>query len=400
LHALMLAHADDLGHLVVFEQGRSMREAHDEIGYAASFVRWYAEECERTGGYLIPAPQARWRQEVLQCPVGPVAAVTPWNAPCSMVTRKLAPALAAGCTVIVKPSEWTPFSALALAVLCERAGIPPGVVQVLTGDAITLGEHLLASTKMRKLTFTGSTGVGKHLAKVALSTVKRISLEMGGNAPFIVCEDADMATAVAAALVAKFRVGGQSCIAGNRFLVHATRLDEFIDRFGIAMRDIVMGDGLHGGELGPLLRKADVDRLKAWLRSSLQDGATLLLGGNVVHDRFLEPTLVCGATKEPGCELFGPVVHLATFDSDEEAIAAANAGDAGLAAYVVSTSERRAARYVACLDVGMVGVNTGFVSDAAIPFGGMKASGLGREGGRAGLDAYIELKYVRSVHHA
>jgi succinate-semialdehyde dehydrogenase/glutarate-semialdehyde dehydrogenase len=314
-----------------------------------------------------------------------------------MVTRKLAPALAAGCTVIVKPSEWTPFSALALAVLCEHADIPPGVVQVLTGDAMTLGELLLASTKIRKLTFTGSTGVGKHLAKVALVTVKRISLEMGGNAPFIVCEDADLPTAVAAALVAKFRVGGQSCIAGNRFLVHKTRFADFVDQLAGRMREIIVGDGLFGGELGPLLRETDVDRLSEWLRSSSQRGATLLLGGQFVHDRFLEPTLVSGAAKEPGCELFGPIVHVATFESDDEAIGAATAGDAGLAAYVMSTSERRAARYVACLDVGMVGVNTGFVSDAAIPFGGTKGSGLGREGGRAGLDAFIELKYVRSV---
>jgi len=397
LHSLMLANEDDLAHLVVFEQGRSMREARDEIAYAASFVRWYAEECERVGGYLIPAPNANWRQEVLQCPVGPVAAVTPWNAPSSMVTRKLAPALAAGCTVVVKPSEWTPFSALALAVLCERAGFPPGVVQVVTGDAVDIGQQLMASDVIRKLTFTGSTAVGKQMATLALRSVKRISLEMGGNAPFIVCEDADMPTAVTAALVAKFRVGGQSCIAGNRFLVHETRMPEFTEGLGEAMRAIVLGDGLHGGELGPLRRDADVKRLAGWLESVSHRGARLLAGGNIVHERFLEPTLIHGMRTDPGCELFGPVVHVAAFSDDDEAIIAANAGDAGLAAYVMSSSDARSSRYVARLDVGMVGVNTGFVSDAGIPFGGTKASGVGREGGRAGLDAFVELKYVRRI---
>lgn len=396
----MLEHASDLARIMTLEQGKPLAEARGEVAYAAAFLSWFAEEARRAYGDVIPGHGADKRIAVLREPVGVVAAITPWNFPLAMITRKAGAALAAGCTIVVKPSELTPFSALALARLGEEAGLPPGVLNIVTGSPRAIGDVLVSHPAIAKLSFTGSTAVGKALAARCMATVKRVSLELGGNAPFLVFDDADLDAAVEGAVASKFRNAGQTCVCANRFLVQAGIHDRFVARLAERVRALRVGDGMaEGVEVGPLINAAAVAKVEAHVADALAQGGTLLAGGGAVPGagHFFAPTLIAGVT--PGARLcaeetFGPLAGVLRFDTEAEAIALANDTRAGLAAYCFTRDLSRSHRVCEALQYGMVGLNTGLISTEVAPFGGVKESGFGREGSRYGIDEYLSMKLV------
>ncbi|MGA9912631.1 MAG: NAD-dependent succinate-semialdehyde dehydrogenase [Paraburkholderia sp.] len=397
---LMLENRDALAELLTREQGKPLAEARGEVGYAASFLEWFAEEAKRSYGDVIPSPNPNAKIIVTREPVGVVAAITPWNFPLAMITRKAGPALAAGCTMVLKPSEETPLSALALAVLAEKAGIPPGVFNIVSGDAVAIGGVLTGSEVVRKLSFTGSTRVGKLLAKQSADTLKKLSLELGGNAPFIVFDDADIDAAVQGAMASKFRNTGQTCVCVNRFYVQDGIYDTFTQALTQAVRKMRIGDALQGEvEQGPLINQAALKKVEAHVADALQKGAKVLTGGkpHALGGTFYEPTVLIDASKSmliAAEETFGPVAACFRFKTEDEAIAAANDTPFGLSAYFYTRDLARAWRVAEALESGMVGINEGILSTEVAPFGGVKQSGLGREGSKYGLDEYTELKYM------
>ena len=397
---LIMANQEDLARLMTAEQGKPLAESRGEIAYAASFIEWFAEEAKRAYGDVIPATQNGQRILVLKQPVGVVAAITPWNFPSAMITRKAGPALAAGCTMVLKPSELTPLSALALARLGEQAGIPAGVFNVVTGDAAAIGEVLTGDKRVRKFTFTGSTGVGKMLAARCMATVKRVSLELGGNAPFIVFDDADLDAAVEGAMASKFRNAGQTCVCANRLLVQSGIHDAFAARLAGRVAELRVGAGLAGpSDQGPLIDARAVAKAAAHVDDALARGARLMAGGRAAGGKgfFFAPTVIADVPPDALLcreETFGPVAGLVRFETEEEAIRLANDTDAGLAAYVFTRDLSRSWRVPEALDYGMVGLNTGLISTEVAPFGGVKQSGLGREGSELGIDDYLDVKLV------
>ncbi|WP_029004728.1 NAD-dependent succinate-semialdehyde dehydrogenase [Azorhizobium doebereinerae] len=400
---LIVQHADDLAALMTAEQGKPLAEAKGEVMYAASFVEWFAEEAKRVYGDVIPAPTGDKRLIVIKQPVGVTAAITPWNFPAAMITRKAAPALAAGCVMIVKPAEQTPLTALALGVLAEEAGIPAGVLQVITGEAREVGGVLTSSDTVRKLSFTGSTEVGRILMAQCAPTIKRLSLELGGNAPFIVFDDADLDAAVEGAIASKYRNAGQTCVCANRFYVQAGVYDAFAAKLTERVKQLPVGVGTEPGVLiGPLIDEDAVAKVKSHVADALSKGASLALGGKP-HARgalFFEPTVLTGVTsamKVAREETFGPVAPLFRFETEAEAVAMANDTEFGLAAYFFTENARRAWRVAEALEYGMVGHNTGLISNEVAPFGGVKQSGIGREGSKYGIEEYLEIKYLCSA---
>lgn len=395
--ALMEAHAEDLALILTQEQGKPLAEARGEITYGASFVKWFAEEARRIEGSVIPSPTGDRQIVVMKEPVGVSAIVTPWNFPNAMITRKVAPALAAGCTVVIKPSEFTPFSALALGVLAERAGIPAGVINIVTGMPAEIGAELTASPVVRKLSFTGSTRIGSMLMAQCAPTVKRLSLELGGNAPFLVFDDADLDAAVEGAIASKFRNGGQTCVCSNRILVQAGVYDAFAEKLGARVRAMKVGPGLEQGvDIGPMINAPALDKIARHVADATAKGAVIAARADVpAGGQYATPMVLTGATEAMELaqeETFGPVAPLFRFDTEDEAIRIANATPFGLAAYFYTESHARAWRVGKALEFGMVGLNTGLISMAVSPFGGVKQSGLGREGARAGIDEYLETK--------
>ncbi|MBK3400511.1 MULTISPECIES: NAD-dependent succinate-semialdehyde dehydrogenase [Methylobacterium] len=396
-NALILENAEDLAAIMTAEQGKPLAEARGEVAYGASFVKWFAEEARRITGDVFTAPVGDRRVLVLKEPVGVCAAITPWNFPIAMITRKVAPAFAAGCPIVVKPADLTPFSALALAVLAERAGVPKGVFSVVTGQAAPIGAEMTGSETVRKLSFTGSTGVGRLLMAQSAPTIKRLSLELGGNAPFIVFDDADLDLAIAGVMASKFRNAGQTCVCANRILVQDGIHDRFVARLAEAAAGLRIGNGFEAGvAIGPLINDAASAKVMAHLDDALSRGARLVAGDpDAVHGRFVPPLVLTGA--DTGMRLaveetFGPLAPLMRFSREEDAIAIANATPFGLASYFFTSDIRRAWRVGEALEFGMVGLNTGTVSMEAAPFGGIKQSGLGREGSAYGIDEYLELK--------
>jgi succinate-semialdehyde dehydrogenase/glutarate-semialdehyde dehydrogenase len=399
-HELVLQNSEELAHILTYEQGKPIAEARAEIAYAASFVRFFAEGVRWVYGETIPAPRADSRIVVLKQPIGVVACITPWNFPSAMITRKVAPALAAGCTVVVKPAEATPFSALALAKLAEQAGFPAGVLNVVTGDPQAIGAELCADTRVRKLSFTGSTEVGRLLARQCSGTIKKLALELGGNAPFIVFEDADLEAAVEGAMLSKFRHSGQTCVCTNRFLLQKGIYDAFVERFVDRVEKLRVGDGFETGvDIGPLIDTRAVAKVEAHIADALQRGAHLLSGGNLAlaDSTFFEPTVlgdITPAMRAASEETFGPVASLMRFNSEEDAITLANDTEYGLAGYFYTRDLARAWRIAERLECGMIGINSGHLSTEVAPFGGVKQSGIGREGSRHGLEEFFELKYL------
>ncbi|MFM0292117.1 MULTISPECIES: NAD-dependent succinate-semialdehyde dehydrogenase [Paraburkholderia] len=397
---LMLENRDALAELLTLEQGKPLAEARGEVGYAASFFEWFAEEAKRAYGDVIPSPNPNAKIIVTREPVGVVAAITPWNFPLAMITRKAGPALAAGCTMVLKPSEETPLSAFALAVLAEKAGIPPGVFNIVSGDAVAIGSVLTESDVVRKLSFTGSTRVGKLLAKQSADTLKKLSLELGGNAPFIVFDDADLDAAVQGAMASKFRNTGQTCVCVNRFYVQDGIYEAFTSALTQAVCKMRVGNALQGEvEQGPLINQAALKKVETHVADALQKGAKILTGGkpHALGGTFYEPTVLADASSSmliAGEETFGPVAACFRFKTEEEAIAAANDTPFGLSAYFYTRDLARAWRVGEALESGMVGINEGILSTEVAPFGGVKQSGLGREGSKYGLDEYTELKYM------
>lgn len=398
-HRLIVENAEDLARIMTAEQGKPLAESRGEIAYAAGFVEWYAEEAKRAYGSVIPGNLANRRILVTEAPVGVVGAITPWNFPAAMITRKAGPALAAGCTMVVKPSELTPFSALALAVLAEEAGIPPGVLSIVTGAAAPIGDVLTLDPRVRKFTFTGSTAVGKLLAAKCAGTVKRVSLELGGNAPFIVFDDADLNTAVRGVMASKFRNAGQTCVCANRIYVQTGIHDAFAAELARAAAALKVGDGLApGSEQGPLINAQAVTKVSEHIADALGRGARVLTGGAPTGvATFFEPTVLIDVPLTARMcreETFGPVAGLIRFETETEVIASANDTPAGLAAYIYSRDLDRTWRVSEGLEYGMVGVNTGIISTEVAPFGGVKESGLGREGSALGLREYLEPKTI------
>ncbi|MFB4203892.1 Glutarate-semialdehyde dehydrogenase DavD [wastewater metagenome] len=400
-HRLVLAHRDDLARIMTRECGKPLGEARGEVAYAASFIEWFAEEGRRAYGELIPSPAADRRIAATREPVGVSAAITPWNFPAAMITRKVAPALAAGCPAVVKPAEVTPFTALALAELADRAGIPAGVFNVVTGEPQAIGGELCANPTVRKLSFTGSTAVGRHLMAQCADTVKKVSLELGGNAPFIVFDDADLEAAVRGAMDSKFRNAGQTCVCANRILVQSGIHDAFVERLAEVMEsELSVGNGLTDGiNQGPLINDAAVEKVTALVADATAQGARTLTGGarHAGGGRFFQPTLLADVNTGMRLareEIFGPVAPVFRFTTEDQAVAMANDTEYGLAAYFYSRDAARTWRVSEALEYGMVGINTGLLSAAEAPFGGMKASGLGREGARQGLEEYLETKYL------
>ena len=398
---LIMAAQDDLGRLLTAEQGKPLAEAKGEIAYGASFIEWFAEEGKRIYGDTIPGHQPDKRIIVLRQPVGVVAAITPWNFPNAMITRKVGPALAAGCTVVIKPSELTPLSATALAVLAEKAGLPAGVLNIVTGlDAPAIGGELCANPAVRKLTFTGSTDVGRILMRQSADSIKKLSLELGGNAPFIVFDDADLDAAVEGAILCKFRNAGQTCVCANRIYVQDAVYDAFAEKLKAAVAGLTVGDGFEErSKIGPLIEEAAVQKVEAHVADAVAQGATVVTGGarHALGGTFFEPTILTGvpaAALVSREETFGPVAPLIRFKEDEEAVRLANATEFGLAAYFYAKDLSRVWRAAEGLESGIVGVNTGIISTEVAPFGGVKQSGLGREGSRYGIDEYLEMKYV------
>ena len=397
---LLAAHLEDLARIMTLEQGKPLAESRAEIVYAASFLEWFAEEGRRVYGDTIPAKQADRRNFVLKEPVGVCAAITPWNFPAAMITRKAGPALATGCTIVIKPAEQTPYSALALAVLGEEAGIPAGVLSVVTGKGSEIGPEITASPVVRKLSFTGSTEVGRLLMQQCAPTLKRLSLELGGNAPFIVFDDADLDAAVEGLLVSKFRNTGQTCVCANRILVQSSVYDAFAAKLTTAVEKLSVGDGLLAEvQQGPLINETAATDIEALIADATARGARVLTGGrrHALGGTFFQPTIVGDATAEmrlAQTEIFGPVAPLFRFGTEAEAIALANATEHGLAAYFYAKGSARIWRVTEALKCGLVGVNTGLISSETIPFGGVKQSGFGREGSGYGVDEYLEIKSV------
>ncbi len=397
---LLVENTEDLARILTAEQGKPLAEARGEIGYGAAYVEWFAEEVKRINGEIIPPPSGAQRIVVLRQPVGVCAAITPWNFPNAMLARKVAPALAAGCAMVAKPASQTPLSALALACLGERAGLPMGLFSVVTGPAKEIGEALTQSPVVRKLTFTGSTGVGKILLKQCADTVKKVTMELGGNAPFVVFPDADLDAAVEGAMAAKYRNAGQTCVCVNRFLLHESIHDEFAEKLTAAVRNLKVGAGTEDGvEQGPLIEEAAVENVETLVADARAKGAKVLVGGerHELGGTFFQPTVLAGATVEMDFaqeEIFGPVSALYKFETDAEALALANDTAVGLAAYFYTRDLGRTWRFSEALEYGMVGVNTGAISNPMAPFGGVKESGTGREGSTHGIEDYTELKYV------
>jgi succinate-semialdehyde dehydrogenase/glutarate-semialdehyde dehydrogenase len=397
-YGLMLEHENDLAMILTCEQGKPLAEARGELRYGASFVRWFAEEARRIGGGTIPSPTPDRRIVVLKQPVGVAAIITPWNFPNAMITRKVAPALAAGCTVVIKPSEFTPFSALALGVLAERAGIPAGVINIVTGMPAAIGKELTSNPTVRKLSFTGSTRVGALLMEECAPTVKRLSLELGGNAPFIVFDDADIDLAVEGAMASKFRNGGQTCVCSNRILVQAGIHDAFVAKLAARVSALKVGQGTQEGvEIGPMINNAAVGKIRRHLDDALSKGAVRANDLAEVPNgpRYVAPQVLTNATTAmllASEETFGPVAPIFKFTEEAEAIRIANATPYGLAAYFYTRDLARSWRVGEALEFGMVGLNTGMVSTEVAPFGGVKQSGLGREGAQCGIEEYLESK--------
>jgi len=397
---LIVANTEDLARLITAECGKPLAEARGEVAYGAAFIEWFAEEGKRTYGESIPSTAVNTRLLVIKQPIGVCAAITPWNFPLAMITRKVAPALAAGCPVVVKPAESTPLTALALAVLAEQAGFPAGVFNVVTGNPAAIGGELCANPIVRKLSFTGSTAVGRLLMAQCAPTIKKLSLELGGNAPFIVFDDADLDAAVDGALIAKYRNTGQTCVCANRFLVQAGIYEAFAARFAEKARNLKVGDGTEEGVAqGPLINAAGLAKVEAHVADALAKGARVLCGG-ARHARggnFFQPTVLADVTPAMQVareEIFGPVAPLFRFETEAEAIALANDTEFGLAAYFYSRDVGRCWRVGEALEYGMVGVNTGLISTEVAPFGGIKQSGLGREGSKYGIEEYLEIKYL------
>ncbi len=397
-HALLLEHCEALAAILTAEQGKPLAEARGEVLYAASFVRWFAEEARRIEGEVIPAPRSNQRILVWSEPVGVVAAITPWNFPAAMVTRKVAPALAAGCAIIVKPAPETPLTALALAALAEEAGLPAGLLSVITGEAAAIGEAFMSSDVVRKLSFTGSTGVGRKLYEQSAPTLKRLSLELGGNAPFLVFDDADIDAAVEGALLGKYRNAGQTCVCVNRFLVQDGIHDAFVERLRQRVEGLVLGRGTEAGvTIGPLINARAVEKVEQHVADAVARGGRLLAGGTRQEGLFFPPTLIADVPRDAlvaSEETFGPLAAVIRFQTEEEAIRLANDTEFGLAAYAYTRDIGRAMRVAGALEYGMVGLNEAAISTEVAPFGGIKASGMGREGSRHGITDYLELKYV------
>lgn len=397
---LMIEHREDLAIIMTAEQGKPLKESLGEIGYGASFIEWFAEEGKRAYGDVIPQPANDRRIVVTKEPIGVVALITPWNFPNAMITRKAGPALAAGCTVVARPATSTPYSALALAELGERAGLPKGVLNIVTGPSGQIGPELTANPIVRKLSFTGSTEVGKILLEQCAQTVKKVSMELGGNAPFIVFDDADIDAAVDGAMLSKYRNTGQTCVCANRFLVHDAVYDEFADKLAAASRKLRVGAGLKGEtEQGPLIDMAAVEKVEEHISDALAKGATIVTGGkrHELGGTFFEPTVLANVDTQMKVareETFGPLAPLFRFADDEEAIALANDTEFGLAAYFYSRDIGRIWRVAEALEYGIVGINVGVISTEVAPFGGVKESGIGREGSHYGLDEFLEVKYM------
>jgi|SRR5581483_6276205 len=398
---LMLERQEELASLLTLEQGKPIAESRVEVAYAASFYEWFGEEAKRAYGETIPSPWPDRRIMVLKQPVGVTAGITPWNFPSAMPARKSAPALAAGCTMVLKPAEQTPLSALAVVALAEEAGVPPGVFSIVTGDARDaprIGWELTTNPTVRKLGFTGSTEVGKLLMKQCADQVKKISLELGGNAPFIVFDDADLEEAVVGALLCKYRNSGQTCISANRMLVQEGIYDDFVAAFTDAVRGLTVGSGFEPDvNVGPLIDEPALEKVERHVADALEGGAELLLGGHGLGGQFYEPSVLTGVRADMAMcceETFGPVAGIARFTTEDEAIRVANDTPYGLAAYFYSGSNARIWRVSEALDYGIVGINTGLISTEVAPFGGVKESGIGREGSRHGLDEWLELKYL------
>jgi len=397
---LMMANQDDLARLMTTEQGKPLTESRGEVAYAASFLEWFGEEAKRVYGDTIPPHQADKRIVVIKEPVGVVACITPWNFPLAMITRKAGPAIAAGCTVVLKPASQTPFSALALAELAERAGVPKGVLNVITGSATEIGGELTSNPIVRKLSFTGSTETGKLLMAQCASTVKKLSLELGGNAPFIVFDDADLDAAVEGAILSKYRNTGQTCVCANRLLVHDTVYDVFAERLSVAVRKLKPAPGLEAGATqGPLIDDRAVEKVESHIGDATSKGAKVLVGGtrHPLGGRFFEPTVLTDVTPSMAIareETFGPVAPLFRFRTEADAIALANDTESGLAAYFYGRDIGRIWRVAEALEYGIVGINTGLISTEVAPFGGVKESGLGREGSKYGMEEFLEIKYL------
>lgn len=396
---LIDANKEDLAIIMTAEQGKPLTESRGEVGYANSFIRWFAEEGKRVYGDVIPANQTQLRHVILKQPVGVCAAITPWNFPAAMITRKAAPALAAGCTMIIKPATETPFSALALAVLAEQAGIPAGVIQVVTGKSSTIGDILTGDTRIHKLSFTGSTEVGRTLMAQCAPTIKKLSLELGGNAPFIVFDDADLEKAAEGLIASKYRNAGQTCVCANRVYVQDSIKDKFLDVFVKKVAELNVGNGMDEGvDIGPLINKKALDKVQALLKDALDKGATLITGGstNGASELSYNPTVITDISSDMDIaheEIFGPIATIFTFKDEADVIRAANDTIYGLAAYFYSSSYARSWRVTEGLEYGIIGHNTGLISTEVAPFGGVKQSGFGREGSKYGIEEYVVTKY-------
>ena len=397
---LMVAHKEALARIMTAEQGKPLSESRGEVLYGASFIQWFAEEAKRIYGDVIPSPWPDRRIVVVKQPIGVVAAITPWNFPIAMITRKAGPALAAGCTVVVKPASATPFSALAIARLAELAGVPAGVLNVVTGSARAIGGELTANPAVRKVTFTGSTEIGKVLLRQSAESVKKVSMELGGNAPFIVFDDADIEAAVDGAIASKYRNTGQTCVCTNRILVQSRVHDAFVARLAGKVGQLVVADGFAAGaQQGPLIDMAAVEKVEEHIGNALSLGAKIVTGGarHALGGTFFQPTVLTGVTPDMAVareETFGPLAPVFRFETEAEAIAMANDTEFGLAAYFYSRDIGRIWRVGEALEYGMVGINEGIISTEVAPFGGVKESGLGREGSRYGIEEYVEIKYL------
>jgi succinate-semialdehyde dehydrogenase/glutarate-semialdehyde dehydrogenase len=398
---LLMANQDDLGRLMTAEQGKPLAEAKGEVAYGASFVEWYAEEAKRVNGETLPQFDNNRRLLVLRQPIGVCAAITPWNFPLAMITRKVAPALAAGCPVVIKPAELTPLTALAAAELALRAGIPAGVLNVLTADSansIAAGKVFCASDTVRHISFTGSTEVGRILMAQSAPSVKKLSLELGGNAPFIVFDDADIDSAVEGAMASKYRNAGQTCVCANRIYVQEGAYDRFVEKFTAKVQALKVGNGFEDGVVqGPLIEDAAVEKVERHVADAVSKGGKVTVGGKKLKGQFFEPTVIAGATADMLCareETFGPLAPIFKFKTEQEAIEAANNTEFGLASYFYTRDVGRIFRVAEALEYGMVGINAGIIATEHVPFGGVKQSGLGREGSAHGMDEYLEMKYL------
>lgn len=399
-YELMHENLEDLATIMTTEMGKSLAEAKGEVNYAASFIEWFAEEGKRVYGETIPSNSTDQRIVVTRMPIGVAAAITPWNFPSAMITRKAAPALAAGCPMVVKPAESTPFSALALAELAERAGVPAGILSVVTGDPIEIGGEMTSSNTVRKLSFTGSTPVGKLLMQQCASNVKKLSFELGGNAPFVVFDDADLDAAVVGLIASKYRNSGQTCVCANRIMVQDGVYDAFTEKLAVAIKELNVGNGMDEGVTqGPLIDMKAVEKVESHIADAVEKGAKVVLGGkrHSLGHSFFEPTLLTDVTPDMRItheETFGPVAPLYRFTDEAQAISLANDTSSGLAAYFYSRDIGRIWRVADSMEYGIVGINTGIISTESAPFGGVKESGIGREGSRHGIDEYLEIKYM------